>query len=142
MDDFRGICGSGQSQAEMQAIQCICVPLSSFPMYGRKCSYCGLNAGNPDLERFRMSSEEILATAVAVGAGYRTIVLQSGEDEYYTREVLGDIIAEIKKTCSWQYRRFSLIPSVTVSVGERPDEDYRHWFRKGADRYSLKHETS
>jgi biotin synthase len=109
---------------------------------GRKCSYCGLNAGNTGLDRFRMSSEEILSTAAkAVGAGYRTIVLQSGEDEYYTRETLGDIIAEIKKLKVGDTGE-RINPSVTVSVGERPDEDYRYWRYKGADRYLLKHETA
>ncbi len=109
---------------------------------GRRCSYCGLNSGNHDLERFRMSREEILLTASeAAAAGYRTIVLQSGEDEYYTREMMGDIISEIKKLPVGGAAD-SVHPAVTLSVGERPDEDYRYWRHKGADRYLLKHETA
>ena len=63
----------------------------------RQCIYCGLNRDNEDLPRFRMSHEEIVATArEAVEAGYRTIVLQSGEDPWFTPERLGEIIEDIK----------------------------------------------
>ncbi len=144
MDDFSGVYAEADRVRRENAGDTVHLRaiIEFSNVCGRRCSYCGLNAGNPDLERFRMSSEEILATAAeAVGAGYRTIVLQSGEDEYYTREVLGDIIAEIKKLAVGNTEDF-INPSVTVSVGERPDEDYRHWFRKGADRYLLKHETA
>lgn len=99
----------------------------------RQCRYCGLNCRNEALPRYRMSREEIMQTASeAVAAGYRTIVLQSGEDAYFTAERLGDIIADIK----------GLGAAVTVSCGERSPEDYRYWREKGADRYLLKHETA
>lgn len=63
----------------------------------RSCRYCGLNRENRALERFRMTSEEIVFTAKeAVAAGYRTIVLQSGEDDWFNAARLGDIISEIK----------------------------------------------
>ncbi len=99
----------------------------------RQCRYCGLNCHNKELLRYRMSHEEILQTAKeAVAAGYRTIVLQSGEDSYFTMERLGNIISDIKQ----------LDVVVTVSCGERSPEDYRYWRQCGADRYLLKHETA
>lgn len=99
----------------------------------RQCIYCGLNRDNEDLPRFRMSHEEIVATArEAVAAGYRTIVLQSGEDPWFTPERLGEIIEDIKK----------LGVAVTVSCGEMSEEDYAYLKSKGADRYLLKHETA
>lgn len=120
----------------------------------RQCRYCGLNCHNKELPRYRMSHEEILQTAKeAVAAGYRTIVLQSGEDSFFTAERLGEIISDIKQlelpmpdklmsqrlagiSCNLQH------PAVTVSCGERPPEDYRHWRQCGADRYLLKHEIA
>jgi len=63
----------------------------------RQCLYCGLNRENKSLPRFRMSHEEIISVAQsAVSAGYRTIVLQSGEDDYFTAERLGRIVEDIK----------------------------------------------
>lgn len=117
----------------------------------RQCLYCGLNRENASLTRFRMGREEIAATAAeAVDAGYRTIVLQSGEDAFFTAEVLGEIISDIKALDLPQVEGgragFShpalRHPAVTVSCGERPPEDYRYWQEKGADRYLLKHETA
>lgn len=99
----------------------------------RQCIYCGLNRDNEELPRFRMSHEEIVETArEAVAAGYRTIVLQSGEDPWFTPERLGAIIEDIKK----------LRVAVTVSCGEMSEEDYAFLKSKGADRYLLKHETA
>ena len=99
----------------------------------RQCIYCGLNKDNAELPRFRMSHEEIVETArEAVTAGYRTIVLQSGEDPWFTPERLGAIIEDIKK----------LGVAVTVSCGEMSEEDYAYLKSKGADRYLLKHETA
>ncbi len=126
----------------------------------RRCIYCGLNRENMNIPRYRMTDEEILETARdAVQAGYRTVVLQSGEDEYYTAERLGDIIKEIKKMTvgggdadDADGKRTGetdgagmaepVHPAVTVSCGERPREDYVVWRKAGADRYLLKHETA
>ena len=115
----------------------------------RQCIYCGLNRDNEDLPRFRMSHEEIVATArEAVEAGYRTIVLQSGEDPRFTPEKLGEIIEDIKKI---ELLKAALTdigtneavhPAVTVSCGEMSEEDYAYLKSKGADRYLLKHETA
>ncbi len=101
----------------------------------RQCKYCGLNRENKSLPRFRMRHEEILETAAqAVKAGYRTIVLQSGEDDYFTAKRLGEIISAIKKLPN--------PPAVTISCGERSRADFAYFKAKGADRYLLKHETA
>ena len=97
------------------------------------CNYCGLRASNANCHRFRMTPDEMIETAYAAAdAGYKTIVMQSGEDPYYTKEMLGDIVKEIKKTGM----------AVTLSCGERDEEDYAHWRACGADRYLMKHETA
>jgi len=97
------------------------------------CNYCGLRASNQNCHRFRMTPEEMIETAYAAAdAGYKTIVMQSGEDPYYTKEMLGDIVREIKKTGM----------AVTLSCGERDEADYAYWRSCGADRYLMKHETA
>ena len=64
----------------------------------RLCTYCGLNATDQKLSRFRMDPRDMIATAQeAARAGYRTIVLQSGEDPWYTPDRIGDIVKQIKK---------------------------------------------
>lgn len=99
----------------------------------RQCRYCGLNSTNRKAKRFRMEPEEIISTArQAWDAGYKTIVLQSGEDPFYTPEQLGDIVREIKKTGI----------KVTLSCGEMPFEAYAYLKECGADRYLLKQETA
>ena len=102
----------------------------------RQCIYCGLNCRNSELERFRMSREEIVRSAkAAVDAGYRTIVLQSGEDRSYPVERLGEIVEAVKSIGNDP-------PAVTLSCGEMSHEDYEYLRQKGADRYLLKHETA
>ncbi|HHV18251.1 MAG TPA: [FeFe] hydrogenase H-cluster radical SAM maturase HydE [Thermoanaerobacterales bacterium] len=105
-----------------------------FSNYCRcSCAYCGLNAENQELKRYRMDPQEIIHVArEAWDAGYRTIVLQSGEDLWYTREKISFIIKGIKTIGDI---------AVTLSVGERDYEDYRQWKQDGADRFLLKHET-
>lgn len=98
------------------------------------CAYCGLFAGNKNLTRFRMTPEEIVGAAqLAAKAGYRTLVLQSGEDLWYSKERMGEIIREIKAETG-------LV--LTLSVGERPFDDYAYWKSCGADRFLIKHETA
>lgn len=100
---------------------------------GRKCRYCGLNATNNKVVRYRMAPKEILDTArQATDAGYRTIVLQSGEDPCFHKEVLGDIVKAIK----------SMGAAVTLSCGELSYEELQYLRQCGADRYLLKHETA
>lgn len=100
----------------------------------RKCIYCGLNSTVRDVPRYRMNIEEIIdVVQLAYDAGYKTIVLQSGEDPYYTSEKIGIIIKNIKS-------RMDI--AITVSCGEMSYDDYKYIKDCGADRYLLKHETS
>lgn len=105
-----------------------------FSNYCRcRCRYCGLNCENHNIKRYRLQPEQIVLTCKeAADAGYRTVVLQSGEDRWYTPEMLGDIIRQIKQTGM----------AVTVSCGEFPDDVYAYLKECGADRYLMKHETA
>ena len=97
------------------------------------CKYCGLRYENKDLKRYRISSNEILKYAKnAVSLGYKTLVLQSGEDSFYTQEILVPLIKEIKK----------LDVTLTFSIGERSFEDYKAFRNAGADRYLIRIETT
>ncbi len=97
------------------------------------CKYCGLNCHNRKIERYRMSPEHMISVSKkAFEAGYKTIVLQSGEDKFYTAPLLADIVKEIKKT--------GII--VTLSCGEMSFDEYKLLREAGADRYLLKHECS
>jgi biotin synthase len=109
--------------------------LLNFSSYcARNCLYCGLRQGNAELTRYRMQEDEIVAAVrQAAGQGYRTIVMQSGEDPYYTEKMLCRIIGKIKASCDI---------AITLSPGERPYRTLKAWFQAGADRYLLKHETS
>jgi len=98
------------------------------------CLYCGLRISNLSLDRYRMSSDEILATAEHIySAGMKTIVLQSGEDFEYSRSLITELIKSIKS---------KLDVAITLSLGERDFDDYDEWNKAGADRYLLKHETA
>ena len=99
----------------------------------RTCKYCGLRCENKTLDRYRISPEDIIVYAKnAVDMGYKTIVLQSGEDEFYSKDVLCKIIKGIKK----------LDVALTLSVGERSFEDYKAFKDAGADRYLIRIETT
>ena len=98
------------------------------------CAYCGLRAANLDLPRYRMEPEEIVETALeADRLGYRTIVLQSGEDAWYEADTLAGIVRSIRSFYSG---------AVTLCVGEREEWEYALWREAGADRYLLRIETS
>lgn len=100
----------------------------------RKCIYCGLNSQSTSVTRYRMSPDDIVAASLAAyDVGYKTIVLQSGEDGYFTAEILGDIVKRIKSDSPI---------AITLSCGELSYEDYAYLKKCGADRYLLKHETS
>lgn len=100
----------------------------------RLCAYCGLRASNDQVTRYRMSAEEILdCVRQAVALGYGTVVLQSGEDPLTRTEWMADVIRRIKAETSL---------AVTLSLGERSDEDLATWRAAGADRYLLRFETS
>jgi len=100
----------------------------------QKCLYCGINMTNKTVKRYRMEPDEIVAAArEAYQAGYKTVVLQSGEDPDYSRKDYRYIIREIKK-CGVQ--------AITLSIGEKTRDDYRAYYNAGADGFLLKHETS
>jgi biotin synthase len=100
----------------------------------QNCLYCGLRRDNHALVRYRMSLAEVVAAAQdAKSQGVGTVVLQSGEDPWFTRERIIDLIRAIKENTDL---------AITLSVGERPYADYLAWKRAGADRYLLKHETT
>lgn len=99
----------------------------------RTCKYCGLRCENKDIDRYRIEPDDIIFYAQkAVDMGYKTIVLQSGEDEYYSREILCKIIKGIK----------TLDVALTLSIGERSFDDYKAFKDCGADRYLIRIETT
>jgi biotin synthase len=100
----------------------------------RQCHYCGLRAGNRDITRYRMQPDEIVACAKqAHGFGYGTVVMQAGEDEGLTVDMVTDIVRRIKHDVG---------VAVTLSLGERTVDELRAWNEAGADRYLLRFETS
>ena len=110
--------------------------LIEFTSYCKNnCYYCGLRRDNANAERYRLTKEQILECCnTGHGLGFRTFVLQGGEDNYYTDDILAEIIREIKTAypdCA-----------VTLSTGERSHESYRRMFDAGADRYLLRQETA
>lgn len=99
------------------------------------CRYCGIRKGNRRAERYRMTPGEILACVrEGYALGFRTFVLQGGEDMWFTKERMARIIREIKMA----YPDCAL----TLSMGERSREEYEYWYEAGADRYLLRHETA
>lgn len=99
------------------------------------CLYCGIRRDNRDCERYRLSKEDILSCCEeGYSLGFRTFVMQGGEDAYFTDAVLCDIIADIKK----KYPDCA----ITLSLGERSYESYKRLYDAGADRYLLRHETA
>lgn len=99
------------------------------------CLYCGIRAGNPHCDRYRLTEEDILsACEEGYGLGFRTFVLQGGEDGHFTDGRLISLLTAIKAAhpdCA-----------VTLSLGERSRESYEKLFEAGADRYLLRHETA
>ena len=99
----------------------------------RQCKYCGLRSPNKDVERYRLLKEDIVYTAQnAVKMGYKTIVLQSGEDDYFDTDKMCEIIREIKKQDV----------ALTLSIGEKTFDEYKAFKNAGADRYLLRIETT
>jgi len=99
------------------------------------CYYCGIRAGNKNCERYRLTEEDILSACdEGYKLGFRTFVMQGGEDGYYTDDVMCSIVSKIKQNypdCA-----------VTLSLGERSRESYEKLRAAGADRYLLRHETA
>lgn len=100
----------------------------------RLCTYCGLRAPRTSLPRYRMTPQEIVSAACeAAAVGYRTLVLQSGEDPWFTSKILGEIVSAIKARTGM---------AVTLGCGEMKREDYADLKEAGTDRYLIKHETA
>ncbi|HAX52968.1 MAG TPA: [FeFe] hydrogenase H-cluster radical SAM maturase HydE, partial [Lachnospiraceae bacterium] len=98
------------------------------------CLYCGIRRSNQNVHRYRLSREQILdCCEKGYELGFRTFVLQGGEDGYYTDEVMTDIVQNVRK-------RFPDC-AITLSLGERSRESYQLLFDAGAERYLLRHET-
>lgn len=97
------------------------------------CKYCGLRKDNNNADRYRILKDEIIEIVKhASDMGYKTIVLQSGEDGYYTTDKMVEIIKSIKE--------FDV--ALTLSIGERSYEDYKAFKDAGADRYLIRIETT
>ena len=99
------------------------------------CIYCGIRCSNKDCERYRLTKEDILSCCdEGYALGFRTFVMQGGEDPHFDDDLLCDIVSSIKgkyPDCA-----------VTLSMGERSRESYERLFAAGADRYLLRHETA
>ena len=99
------------------------------------CYYCGIRRGNNHATRYRLGREEILSCCEeGYRLGFRTFVLQGGEDPYYTDERVCEIVSEIR-------RRFPDC-AITLSIGEKSKESYQAYYDAGANRYLLRHETA
>ena len=99
------------------------------------CYYCGIRRSNKNAQRYRLTEEDILLCCQqGYELGFRTFVLQGGEDGYYTDERLLSIIHKIKA----EYPDCAL----TLSIGEKSEESYRDYREAGVDRYLLRHETA
>lgn len=99
----------------------------------QNCLYCGLRRGNETIKRYRLTPEEIIEFAQkAKNYGYMTLVLQSGEDDWYTVDKMQKIIRKIKK----------MDLALTLSLGEKTREEYEAYKEAGADRYLIRIETT
>lgn len=110
--------------------------LIEFTNYCRNnCYYCGIRRSNKNALRYRLTEEEILSCCrMGYELGFRTFVLQGGEDLLFTDLRLAELVAKIKE----------IYPecAVTLSVGERSRKSYEMFYKAGADRYLLRHETA
>ncbi len=99
------------------------------------CFYCGIRKSNMDASRYRLTKEDVLICCEkGYELGFRTFVLQGGEDGYFTDDRVEEIVAAIRENhpdCA-----------ITLSLGERPFESYERFYNAGANRYLLRHETS
>lgn len=99
------------------------------------CYYCGIRCSNKNAERYRLTKEQILSCCETGNKiGFKTFVLQGGEDNHFTDDVVCDIVSSIKE----KYPDCA----VTLSLGEKSKESYKKLFDAGADRYLLRHETA
>lgn len=99
------------------------------------CLYCGIRRSNKDCDRYRLTEEQIMeCCSIGYELGFRTFVLQGGEDGYFTDEIMCALVHRIRETypdCA-----------ITLSLGERSRDSYQKLFEAGANRYLLRHETA
>ena len=99
------------------------------------CYYCGIRKSNAHVNRYRLGKEEILSAAsFGYELGFRTFVMQGGEDPKFSQDFMVDVLKSIKL-------RYPDV-AITLSLGERSYEDYKAFFDAGADRYLLREESS
>ncbi|MGM9552324.1 MAG: [FeFe] hydrogenase H-cluster radical SAM maturase HydE [Clostridia bacterium] len=99
------------------------------------CYYCGIRAGNKNAIRYRLTKEEILeCSKEGYSLGFRTFVLQGGEDNFFTDDKICEIVSAIRE----KYPECA----ITLSIGEKSKESYKAYFNAGANRYLLRHETA
>ena len=99
------------------------------------CLYCGIRRSNAKANRYRLTKEEILdCCKVGYELGFRTFVLQGGEDPYFTDDRICEIVSAIRTTYS--------DCAITLSIGEKEKESYERYYKAGANRYLLRHETA
>ncbi len=99
------------------------------------CYYCGIRCANSEVERYRLTKEQILSCCEqGYGLGFRTFVMQGGEDPFFTTPVMCDIVSKIR----------AMYPdcAITLSLGEKSKEEYKALYDAGANRYLLRHETA
>lgn len=99
------------------------------------CYYCGIGRSNENIKRYRLTVEEVLECCkVGHELGFRTFVIQGGEDPYYTDSMIEEMIIRMKEMYPEN--------AITLSLGEREISTYKKWFNAGADRYLLRHESA
>jgi len=99
------------------------------------CLYCGIRSGNKNVDRYRLSEDEILSCCdIGYELGFRTFVMQGGEDPHFTDEIICSVVSKIKS----KYPNCA----VTLSIGEKDYSSYKAYFDAGADRFLLRHETA
>lgn len=99
------------------------------------CYYCGIRNGNHNALRYRLNKDEIIACCrEGYSLGFRTFVLQGGEDTFFSDKLICEIVSEIRENFS--------DCAITLSIGEKSKESYLAYFNAGANRYLLRHETA
>ena len=99
------------------------------------CFYCGIRKSNKNVERYRLTPQEIIDCAdIGYKLGFRTYVMQGGEDTYYTDDMIVEVIEAVKDKHP--------DTAITLSLGEKSYESYKRFYESGADRYLLREETS
>lgn len=134
--DRQLICLADKKRRELYGNKVYVRGLIEFTNYCKNdCIYCGIRKSNKNSVRYRLSKEEIYECCYeGYNLGFRTFVLQGGEDPYFSDDLICEIITFI-------HREFSDC-AITLSVGEKSEESYRRYFEAGAERYLLRHETA